>query len=155
MDDVSIWNEALDMEQLAALHAGSETPLTLAGFGGDPLDPLDDGTLTDPTERADYVHGVLGTWIGDSNLDGQFNSTDFVVVFTAAEYEDGLEGNSSWVTGDWNGDNIDTFAVRRIAEANTATVRSAWAHGPSAADEWCVGHACGPGDSATALVDPA
>ena len=42
--------------------------------GGDPLAPLDDGTLTDPVERANYVHDVLGTWIGDSNVDGEFNS---------------------------------------------------------------------------------
>ena len=55
-------------------------------------------------ERADYVHDVLGTWVGDSNLDGVFNSTDFVVVFTAGEYEDKVDANSSWVTGDWNGD---------------------------------------------------
>ena len=104
MDDVSIWNEALDIEQLEALHAGTETPLTLAGIGGDPLDPLNDGTLAGPAERADYVHNVLGTWVGDSNLDGEFNSSDFVVVFTAGEYEDGVLGNSSWVTGDWDGD---------------------------------------------------
>ena len=104
MDDVSIWNEALDLEQLGALHAGTETPLTLAGIGGDPLDPLNDGTLAGPAGRADYVHNVLGTWVGDSNLDGEFNSSDFVVVFTAGEYEDGVLGNSSWVTGDWDGD---------------------------------------------------
>ena len=25
-------------------------------------------------------------------------------MFTASEYEDGVEGNSTWATGDWNGD---------------------------------------------------
>ena len=76
----------------------------IAGEAADPWARLDDGSLTDPTERADYVHNVLGTWIGDSNRDGEFNSTDFVVVFSAGEYEDGIEGNSVWNTGDWNGD---------------------------------------------------
>ena len=61
-------------------------------------------SLRDPTERANYVHDVLGTWIGDSNFDGEFNSTDFVLVFGAGEYEDGLDGNSTWSDGDWNGD---------------------------------------------------
>ncbi|MDG2381140.1 MAG: hypothetical protein P8N76_05660 [Pirellulaceae bacterium] len=76
----------------------------IAGEPSDPTIRLDDGSLTDATERANYVHEVLGTWIGDSNLDGEFNSTDFVVVFTAGEYEDELADNSIWATGDWNGD---------------------------------------------------
>ena len=42
--------------------------------------------------------------MGDSNLDGEFNSSDFVTVFSAGEYEDELAGNSTWATGDWNGD---------------------------------------------------
>ena len=46
----------------------------------------------------------LNTWIGDSNLDGQFDSSDFVTVFTAGEFEDGLPVNSTWQTGDWNSD---------------------------------------------------
>jgi hypothetical protein len=67
------------------------------------LIPLDDGTITDPTERLNYVHDVLKTWVGDSNLDGEFNSSDLVAVFQAGEYEDATQGNSSWVTGDWSG----------------------------------------------------
>ena len=76
----------------------------IAGEPSDPTLRLDDGSLRDPTERANYVHDVLGTWIGDSNFDGEFNSTDFVLVFGAGEYEDGLDGNSTWSDGDWNGD---------------------------------------------------
>ena len=44
------------------------------------------------------------TWIGDADLDGKFDSKDFVIVFTAAEYDDGIPNNSTWSTGDWNGD---------------------------------------------------
>ncbi len=47
---------------------------------------------------------MFNTYYGDSNMDGEFNSTDFVFVFTAGQYEDGVAGNSSWVTGDWNSD---------------------------------------------------
>ena len=46
----------------------------------------------------------LHTTFGDANLDGIFNSTDLVLVFSAAEYEDGVDGNSSWAEGDWNCD---------------------------------------------------
>ncbi len=41
---------------------------------------------------------------GDANRDGVFNSTDLILVFQAAEYEDGIEGNSTWAEGDWNHD---------------------------------------------------
>ena len=41
---------------------------------------------------------------GDSNGDGRFDSSDFVTVFQAAEYEDGIPQNSTFEEGDWNGD---------------------------------------------------
>ena len=44
------------------------------------------------------------TYIGDSNLDGEFNTSDLVVLFQAGQYEDAAVGNSKWETGDWNGD---------------------------------------------------
>lgn len=46
----------------------------------------------------------LGTYFGDSNLDGEFNSGDFVSVFLAGQFEDGIPMNSTWREGDWNGD---------------------------------------------------
>jgi hypothetical protein len=47
---------------------------------------------------------ILATEVGDSNFDYQFTSGDLVVVFTAGEYEDSVENNSTWQEGDWNGD---------------------------------------------------
>ena len=47
---------------------------------------------------------LAGRIPGDSNGDGRFDSTDFVVVFQAGQYEDGISGNSTYATGDWNGD---------------------------------------------------
>jgi len=35
---------------------------------------------------------------------GEFNSTDLVAVFSAGQYEDTIEDNSTWATGDWNAD---------------------------------------------------
>ena len=60
--------------------------------------------VVDNADRVRWIEGVRNTYFGDSNLDGEFNSTDFVVVFTANEYEDGVAGNSTWSEGDWNGD---------------------------------------------------
>ena len=58
--------------------------------------------------------------IGDSNLDGIFNSTDLIVVFQAGEYEDGIANNSSWGTGDWNGDGeFDTADLVYAFQAGT------------------------------------
>ena len=51
-----------------------------------------------------WVHDVADTYFGDSNLDGEFDSSDFVTVFKAGEYEDDIEMNSGWAEGDWNGD---------------------------------------------------
>ena len=69
------------------------------------FDLNDDGMVT----RSDLHFLVtdsdhLNTSIGDSNLDGEFNSADFVQVFQAGEYEDDIDGNSTWSTGDWNVD---------------------------------------------------
>jgi hypothetical protein len=46
----------------------------------------------------------LNTYIGDSNLDKEFSSADFVAIFIAGQYEDSTAMNSTWATGDWNGD---------------------------------------------------
>jgi hypothetical protein len=100
LDDVAIFDFALDESQIEAVMNGDFSEFLVT----DPLAPLDDGTLTDPAERANYVHDVLNTWVGDANLDGEFNSGDLVDVFTTGEYEDETTGNSSWRTGDWNGD---------------------------------------------------
>lgn len=47
---------------------------------------------------------LLDTYYGDSNLDGEFNSADFVFTFIFGEYEDAITGNSTWGEGDWNMD---------------------------------------------------
>ncbi|MEZ6117209.1 MAG: choice-of-anchor Q domain-containing protein [Pirellulaceae bacterium] len=58
---------------------------------------LDTADLREMTRR-------LGSTAGDANLDYVFDSTDFILVFQAAQYEDSLPLNSSWATGDWNCD---------------------------------------------------
>ncbi|MCA9217450.1 MAG: hypothetical protein KDB27_30490 [Planctomycetales bacterium] len=62
-----------------------------------------DGTVSS-SDRETLVRDILGTDYGDANLDGLFNSSDLVLVSQAAEYRDDIEGNSTWRTGDWDGD---------------------------------------------------
>ncbi|MEZ6115620.1 MAG: hypothetical protein R3C28_03475 [Pirellulaceae bacterium] len=49
-----------------------------------------------------WIHELANTYFGDSNLDGEFNSADLVNIFAAGEYEDAIDGNSTWATG-WSG----------------------------------------------------
>ena len=61
--------------------------------------------------------------IGDANGDGIFNSSDLVAVFQASEYEDGIDGNSTFEEGDWNGDgDFDSSDLVAAFQAGTYTV---------------------------------
>ncbi|MCA9214561.1 MAG: LamG domain-containing protein [Planctomycetales bacterium] len=101
IDEVALFSGQLTEEQIK-----NAMTLGVLNFDGnvDPWAVLDDGSLTDPTERANYIHDVLHSWVGDSNKDREFNSSDFVQVFAAGEYEDAIPSNSTWEEGDWNGD---------------------------------------------------
>ena len=53
-------------------------------------------------DRNIWVSTHASTWMGDSNFDGAFGSSDLVVVFTAGKYE--TDTAAGWAEGDWNGD---------------------------------------------------
>ncbi|MCA9149432.1 MAG: hypothetical protein KDA92_09045 [Planctomycetales bacterium] len=65
-----------------------------------------------------WVHSLKHTYFGDANLDGQFDSEDFVTVFASGQYEDELVGNSTWSTGDWDGDGEFTTSDFVVAFAD-------------------------------------
>ncbi|MEZ6115450.1 MAG: PEP-CTERM sorting domain-containing protein [Pirellulaceae bacterium] len=50
-----------------------------------------------------WVHDLAKTYYGDANLDGQFDSTDLVQIFTFGSYEN-RSADATWSTGDWNAD---------------------------------------------------
>ena len=60
--------------------------------------------LVDQNDLHHWIKNLKHTWIGDANLDGEFNSGDLVQVFQAGHYEDGIANNSTWTEGDWNAD---------------------------------------------------
>ena len=51
-----------------------------------------------------WVAELKGTYLGDANLDGTFDSADFVLAFQRGQYEDQEILNSGWEDGDWNTD---------------------------------------------------
>ena len=73
-------------------------------MGNDKQFDLNDDGVVDSADRTVWVEGIHRTYFGDADLDGEFSSSDFVLVFAAGEYEDDVPMNSTWEEGDWNGD---------------------------------------------------
>ena len=95
-----------DFNQNARLDVGDIDLLTRAVFDGDmdtKFDLNDDGSVGHE-DRAIWINEIFGSYVGDANLDGEFNTEDFVDMFIAGEYLDGIGNNSSWATGDFDGD---------------------------------------------------
>ncbi len=76
----------------------------LRANGQDPAFDVDGSGSVDDQDHTYWIKTLRNTWIGDTNLDGEFSSTDFVEVLTLGKYEDGLPLNAGWEEGDWNGD---------------------------------------------------
>jgi hypothetical protein len=95
-----------DFDPDNALTASDIDLLTVQMNSGsyDPRFDLSADGAVDIADRRLWIEGIKGSYFGDSNLDGEFNSGDFVVVFQGGEYEDDIPRNSTWATGDWNGD---------------------------------------------------
>jgi hypothetical protein len=79
---------------IGAIHDGSHD---------EALDTNGD-SLVNTADLEVWVHDWFGSYFGDANLDGQFNTVDLVEVLAAGEYEDEVLYNSRWATGDWNAD---------------------------------------------------
>ncbi len=95
-----------DYNSNGVLDAGDIDLLSMAVRDGDMdlrYDANGDGSVNND-DRTYWVNDIRKTYFGDANLDGVFSTDDFVLVFQAGEYEDGIMGNSTWATGDWTGD---------------------------------------------------
>jgi hypothetical protein len=85
-----------------------------------------DGAITS-TDLDRWVAEVFGTYSGDSNLDGQFDTSDLILVLQGGGYEDEIVGNGSWASGDWDGDlefTTNDFVVALQAGGFEAGLRS-------------------------------
>ncbi len=71
--------------------------------GYDSSDLTQDG-IVDAQDLETLIVYILNSFIGDANLDKEFDFDDLLKVFVRGEYEDNLPRNSDWKSGDWNGD---------------------------------------------------
>ena len=67
------------------------------------FDLTDDG-LVNAADVNEWIRSAehFFSWVGDANLDGQFDTTDLVRVLSAGKYETGQA--AVWSEGDFNGD---------------------------------------------------
>lgn len=114
---------AVDAHDIDFLYAALRSPEPDAS-----LDLNSDGVV-DTADVDRLVIDILGSNYGDSDGSGIFNSSDFVAVFGIGEYEDAIDGNSTWTDGDWNGDAdfdssdlVFVFQKGSFVAASTASV---------------------------------
>ena len=58
--------------------------------------------IVDVADRVVWTNDLKNTWMGDADLNGVFDSSDFVIVFGAGKFE--TQAAATWEEGDWNGD---------------------------------------------------
>ena len=65
------------------------------------INDIDRSGNVDGEDLEDLVVKVIGTWFGDANLDGEFNSGDLITVLAAGTYETNIV--AGWASGDFDG----------------------------------------------------
>lgn len=89
--------------------ADLETLADQIGVPNPPVDcDLNGDEVVDEADRKFWISQLKATHFGDSTLDGRFDSIDLAVIASRGEYRDALAENSTWASGDWDGD--DEFA---------------------------------------------
>jgi hypothetical protein len=94
---------------------------------------LNADSLVNDLDRTVWVSVLRDTYVGDANLDGEFNSGDLVQVLASGNYE--ADVDSGWASGDFNGD----------ARTNSSDLVAALADG---------GYEAGPRAAASAVPEP-
>ena len=100
-----------DFDENNVLDAADLDLQAAAMVAGGPLSPYDlnGDSAVNFNDRLVWLHDLKKTWVGDSDLNGLFNSADFVLAFQAGKYEVPA-ATATWVQGDWNGDQLFTSA---------------------------------------------
>ena len=106
----------------------------VAGPPGAEFD-LNSDESVDSKDLRIWVKDLMHTWVGDANLDGEFNSSDMVQVFAAGTYETGQR--AGWAEGNWDADEDGFF--------NSSDMVSAFVDG---------GYEKGPRTGAVAVPEP-
>jgi hypothetical protein len=82
-----------DIDDLTAQSASATNPVAY---------DLNSDALVNAVDVSVWVKDLANSWIGDANLDGEFNSSDLVGVLASGTYEANVD--SVWSQGDFNGD---------------------------------------------------
>lgn len=93
-------NGQLDLADIDLLTSASASNANEARFD------LNADQAVNFADIQNWVVTIKDSWIGDANLDGKFDSGDFVDVFQKGKYEAGSA--AVWSEGDWNGDGFFT-----------------------------------------------
>jgi hypothetical protein len=121
VDEFAIWNGALTAEEILSLYNDTGTlpgdfndsgvldaadidDLSGQAAGGNNPSAydLDNDALVNESDVNVWVKDLFNSWIGDANLDGEFDSSDLVQVLASGTYE--ANTPSVWTSGDFNGD---------------------------------------------------
>jgi hypothetical protein len=119
LSDVRLFDHALTNAEIAQIVGGSlqgdyngngqldagdldlQSEAMASGTNPAAFDLNSDGTV-DLNDRIAWVNDLKGTWMGDADLNGEFNSSDFVAVFQAGKFEQNTVA-ATWSEGDWDG----------------------------------------------------
>ncbi len=63
---------------------------------------LNGDQLVNQADVTTWAKDLANTWLGDADVNGEFNSGDLVSIFAAGKYEAGID--AVWSQGDWTGD---------------------------------------------------
>ena len=85
--------DGMDIDRISAAIRANENRFDINGDG-----------VTDLKDRDYLIETVMGTTLGDANLDGHFDARDLQLADQAGEYDSGIEGRTGWAQGDWDGD---------------------------------------------------
>ncbi len=92
-----------DFNGNGVLDAADIDQLTVASAAGtnNPKYDLNADSAVNETDVTIWAKDLKKTWIGDADVNGAFDSSDFVKVFTVGKYEQ--DQAAAWTEGDWNG----------------------------------------------------
>lgn len=99
-------SSAVDFDGDGSLTSADVDLLTAAireQLPGEQFD-LNGDNLVDYDDLVHWIRDQKNTWFGDANLDGEFNSGDFIAVFQEGKFE--TETSATWSQGDWNADGV-------------------------------------------------
>jgi hypothetical protein len=85
--------DSADIDDLTTKSASNSNPADY---------DLDGDQLVNDADVNVWAKNLFKTYIGDANLDGEFNSTDLINVLASGKYE--TDSPSVWSTGDFTGD---------------------------------------------------